>query len=101
MKKCVLLLIAFFAFSYSPASAAPLELGPVRYEHLGDYSVERLNKIITEERAAFSAFKVAYPPAQNAVSLFSQRLVPGGLGHHAVSPQARKPGHGGYGGGHG
>lgn len=72
MQKYVLLVLALLVFSSLPAQAATLETGPgpVRYEHLGDYSVERLNKILTEELAAFSAFKVSYPPAQNAVSLY-------------------------------
>ncbi|EKO37421.1 MAG: hypothetical protein B193_3908 [Solidesulfovibrio magneticus str. Maddingley MBC34] len=72
MQKYLLLALALLAFSSLPARAATLETGPgpVRYEHLGDYSVERLNKILTEELAAFSAFKVSYPPAQNAVSLY-------------------------------
>ena len=42
----------------------------VRYAHLGDYSVERLNRILTTEVAAFSSFKVQYPQAANAVSLY-------------------------------
>lgn len=72
MQKYLLLVLALLVCSCLPAQAATLDAGPgpVRYEHLGDYSVERLNKILTEELAAFSAFKVSYPPAQNAVSLY-------------------------------
>lgn len=44
--------------------------GQIAYRHLGEYSVERLNQILTTERAAFSNFAVDYPPAVNAVDLY-------------------------------
>lgn len=72
MKRFALALAAFLTLLSLPALAASLPLGPatVRYEHIGDYSVERLNKILTEETAQFSSFPISYPPAKNAVSLY-------------------------------
>ncbi len=43
----------------------------VSYRHLGEYSIERLNRILTTERAAFSTFAVEYPAAVNAVDLYT------------------------------
>jgi len=40
------------------------------FQRIGEYSVERLNKILTEERAAFSGFAVEFPKATNAVTLY-------------------------------
>ncbi len=40
------------------------------YQQIGEYSVERLNKILNEERAAFSCFAVEFPKATNAVTLY-------------------------------
>ena len=45
----------------------------VQYTHIGDYDVARLNSILTTEAANFSAFKVKYPPAENAVRLYRVR----------------------------
>lgn len=42
----------------------------VSYEYLGDYTVDRLNAIMTTEVAQFSTFRITYPPARNAVSLY-------------------------------
>jgi len=42
----------------------------VRYEHIGSYSIERLNQILGKEVAEFSSFKVSYPPAKNGVDLY-------------------------------
>lgn len=52
----------------------------VSYKHIGDYSVERLNKILTSELAEFSSFKIKYPPAKNPVSLYK-------VVYHTVVPE--------------
>jgi len=72
MKRFVLTLVVLLTVPSLPALAASLASvqASVRYEHIGDYSVERLNTILSEELAEFSTFKIAYPPAENAVSLY-------------------------------
>ncbi|KHK02928.1 hypothetical protein [Desulfovibrio sp. TomC] len=72
MRRVALALGVLFTILSFSALAAPLPPGQpsVRYEHLGEYSVERLNTILTGELADFSAFKISYPPAKNAVSLY-------------------------------
>jgi len=72
MKRFVLALVVLLTGVSLPALAASLPpVQPsVRYEHIGDYTVERLNTILTKELAAFSTFKISYPPAKNAVSLY-------------------------------
>ncbi len=42
----------------------------VKYQLTGEYSVERLNKILTSELAEFSSFPMKYPAAKNAVKLY-------------------------------
>lgn len=42
----------------------------VKYQCIGEYSVERLNKILTSEVAEFSSFSITYPPAENPVRLY-------------------------------
>lgn len=44
--------------------------GGVQYQEAGEFSIERLNKILTTELAEFSNFKVKYPAAKNAVKLY-------------------------------
>ncbi|MYL84675.1 hypothetical protein GTA51_16290 [Desulfovibrio aerotolerans] len=70
------LALALF-LSVLPLTAQAAPLAPVqpttRYEHIGDYSVERLNTILTKELAEFSPFAISYPPAKNAVSLYKVR----------------------------
>lgn len=59
--------------------------GGIRYQYIGDYSVDRLNKILTSEAAEYSSFQITYPPAKNAVSLY--RVV-----YNTVIPEkANKP----------
>ncbi|OLN28370.1 Lysophospholipase [Desulfovibrio sp. DV] len=72
MRRFALALAALFTVLSLPALAAPLPpaQAPVRYEHIGDYTVERLNTILTTELADFSPFPISYPPAKNAVSLY-------------------------------
>lgn len=72
MRRFALVLAVLFSLVSLSALAAPLPPGQssVRYEHLGDYSVERLNAILTQELADFSPFTISYPPAKNAVSLY-------------------------------
>ena len=71
MRQTLLFVMAFMlvACSVGAADYKSVSTG-VRYTHLGDYSVERLNRILTTEVAAFSSFKVQYPQAANAVSLY-------------------------------
>jgi len=76
-----LALAALLAASSVSALAAPLPPAPpaVRYELVSEYSVERLNAILTKELADFSPFAVSYPPAQNGVRLykvFYQTVIP-------------------------
>jgi len=53
------------------AQGAPVEVvSGVKYEFLGRWDVERLNKILTTDTPAFSGVKVAYTPARNAVRLY-------------------------------
>ncbi len=60
----------------APAESAPVEsefrqvASGVCYRHIGTYDVERLNRILTEERAEFSDFPVEYPAAENPVELY-------------------------------
>lgn len=42
----------------------------VHYECIGEYTVDRLNKILTTEVAEFSSFPISYPAAGNAVKLY-------------------------------
>ncbi|MHC1790971.1 alpha/beta hydrolase family protein [Solidesulfovibrio sp.] len=71
MHCCALALVMLLTALSLPVRAAPLALpSSVRYEHIGDYPVERLNTILTAELAAFSSFTISYPPAKNAVSLY-------------------------------
>ena len=71
MRQTLLFVMAFMLVACSAAAADYKAVSTgVRYTHLGDYSVERLNRILTTEVAAFSSFKVQYPQAANAVSLY-------------------------------
>ena len=65
----IALLFMLLAATASAADYKDVASG-VRYTHIGDYSVERLNKILTSEVAAFSNFKMQYPEAANGVSLY-------------------------------
>ena len=81
MRRFALALPVLLTLLSLPALAAslPQAQAAVRYEPIGEYSVERLNRILTEELAAFSPFKISYPPAKNAVSLykvFYQTVIP-------------------------
>ncbi len=71
MRQTLLFVLAFVlvAFNANAAEYKAVSSG-VRYMHLGDYSVERLNAILSTELAAFSSFKVQYPQAANGVSLY-------------------------------
>lgn len=42
----------------------------VKYQCIGEYSIERLNTILTTEVAKFSTFPMTYPPAENPVKLY-------------------------------
>jgi pimeloyl-ACP methyl ester carboxylesterase len=42
----------------------------VKYQCIGEFSVERLNKILAGEVAEFSSFPMTYPPAENPVKLY-------------------------------
>lgn len=67
-----LLFVLFFVLAAFNAGAAEYRAvsSGVRYTHLGDYSVERLNTILSTEVATFSSFKIQYPQAANGVSLY-------------------------------
>lgn len=52
-----------------PADCKAVNSG-VKYQCIGEYSVGRLNKILTGEVADFSSFPVTYPPAENPVRLY-------------------------------
>ena len=65
----IALLFMLLAATASAADYKDVASG-VRYTHIGDYSVERLNKILTSEVATFSNFKMQYPQAANGVSLY-------------------------------
>ena len=71
MRQTTILAILFMilAFNAHGAEYKAVATG-VRYAHMGDYSVERLNSILSAEVAAFSSFKVQYPQAVSAVSLY-------------------------------
>ena len=71
MRQTLLVVMVFVlvAFNANAAEYKAVSSG-VRYMHLGDYSVERLNAILSTELAAFSSFKVQYPQAANGVSLY-------------------------------
>ena len=71
MRQTTILAILFMilAFNAHGAEYKAVATG-VRYAHMGDYSVERLNSILSAEVAAFSSLKVQYPQAVNAVSLY-------------------------------
>jgi pimeloyl-ACP methyl ester carboxylesterase len=42
----------------------------VKYQYIGEYSVERLNTILTSEVKNFASFPMTYPPAENPVKLY-------------------------------
>ena len=65
----VVLLVCLAPLS-ARAEASKAVASGVRYTHIGDYNVERLNRILGEEVKEFSSFAVHYPPATNAVSLY-------------------------------
>ena len=71
MRQALLFVLVFVlaAFNAGAAEYRAVSSG-VRYTHLGDYSVERLNTILSTEVATFSSFKIQYPQAANGVSLY-------------------------------
>lgn len=71
MRQPLLFVLVFVlaAFNVGAAEYKAVSSG-VRYTHMGDYSVERLNTILTTEVAGFSSFKIQYPQAANSVSLY-------------------------------
>ena len=44
--------------------------GGVKYQAVGEYSLARLNKILTSELVEFSDFKISFPEAKHAVTLY-------------------------------
>ena len=86
--RLVLLLIALVsAFAVFPAAAAEPALSGlkavnsgVKYQLIGEYSIERLNQILTSEVTNFSSFPTAYPPAENPVRLYQ-------IVYHTVIPE--------------
>ena len=71
MRQALLFVLVFVlaAFNAGAAEYRAVSSG-VRYTHLGDYGVERLNTILSTEVATFSSFKIQYPQAANGVSLY-------------------------------
>lgn len=65
----ILLALCGLADSSTPGEFHTVGSG-VKYQEIGEYSVERLNAILNTELAKFSTFAVTYPPAQNAVKLY-------------------------------
>lgn len=70
-------IVLFSAFpGWGKASTEPAPAGfkavgtGVTYQLVGEYSVARLNKILTEEVAKFSTFPMVFPPADNPVMLY-------------------------------
>lgn len=61
---------ALLAVAILAGTAVAAENSAPSCRRIGEYSVERLNKILTEERAAFSGFAVEFPKAENAVTLY-------------------------------
>ncbi len=68
------LMIAFSANTVLSENIVPADFrevtSGVKYQLIGEYSIERLNKILTSELADFSSFPMTYPPAKNAVKLY-------------------------------
>lgn len=67
---CAPLVASVFAVSGSLQAGETAVPSGVSYQHIGTYSVERLNAILTTEREAFSDFPVAYAPALHPVKLY-------------------------------
>ena len=71
MRQAVFFVMVFMLLAFNAGAADYKQVSSgVRYSHMGDYSVERLNTILSAEVAAFSSFKIQYPQAANAVSLY-------------------------------
>lgn len=71
MRQTTIIVFLFMLLAVTASAADYKDVASgVRYTHIGDYSVERLNKILTSEVAAFSNFKMPYPEAANGVSLY-------------------------------
>ena len=71
MWQTLLFVMAFVLVAFNAGAAEYKSVASgVRYTHMGDYSVERLNTILSTEVAAFSSFKIQYPQAANGVSLY-------------------------------
>lgn len=73
-KSYLLIMSLFSAAAMSSASAqtpgAVTIPGETRYELVGHYDVDRLNKILTVDTPKFAGIKVAYTPARNGVNLY-------------------------------
>jgi len=65
----VLLTCSAWASSTSPDEFKNVSSG-VKYQYLGEYGVDRLNKILTSEVAQFSSFPMTYPEAEYPVRLY-------------------------------
>ncbi|WP_243438236.1 hypothetical protein [Fundidesulfovibrio soli] len=67
----ILAAVAMIALSLPAMAADPgAACAGVRYERIGSYTVERLNRIMSKELSEFSSFKTAYPAAKNGVDLY-------------------------------
>jgi len=66
-----LVLLALNGWAASPSGDECHEIGSgVKYREIGEFSVDRLNAVLTTELAKFSTFPMTYPPAENPVKLY-------------------------------
>ena len=65
------MLVMFFHSTVSAQQSAPMQVtSGVKYELLGRWDVERLNKILQSDTQKFSGISTTYTPARNAVLLY-------------------------------
>lgn len=67
---CILLLALCGRVVHASPNEFKAVSSGVKYQEIGDWSVERLNAILTTEVKKFSPFPVTYPPATNPVKLY-------------------------------
>jgi pimeloyl-ACP methyl ester carboxylesterase len=58
------------AVQRQPAGSEPIPQARITVEPIGEFNVERLNKILTTELAEFSQFDISYAPARYGVKLY-------------------------------
>jgi len=70
MAVCLILLTLCGRTAHSSPNEFQAVSSDVKYQEIGEYSVERLNAILTAEVRKFSTFPITYPPAENPVKLY-------------------------------